>query len=39
MFDDRTQEQIKKEMLAEIDPSTGLSSMAGSFAEIGRAHV
>ena len=33
MFDDRTQEQIKKEMLAEIDPSTGLSSMAGSFAD------
>lgn len=33
MFEDRTQEQIKKEMLAEIDPSTGLSSMAGSYAD------
>lgn len=33
MFEDRTTEQIKKEALAEIDPATGLSSMAGSFAD------
>ena len=33
MFDDRTQEAIKKEALAEINPDTGLSSMAGSFAD------
>lgn len=33
MFDDRTTEQIKKEALAEINPTTGLSSMAGSFAD------
>lgn len=33
MFEDRTQENIKKEALAEIDPATGLSSMAGSFAD------
>ena len=33
MFENRTQEQIKKEVLAEIDPATGLSSMAGSFAD------
>ncbi|WP_294514116.1 baseplate J/gp47 family protein [uncultured Intestinimonas sp.] len=33
MFEDRTTEQIKKEALAEINPATGLSSMAGSFAD------
>lgn len=33
MFEDRTQEQIKKEMLADIDQTTGLSSMAGSYAD------
>lgn len=33
MFEDRTQEAIKKELLAEINQSTGLSSMAGSFAD------
>ena len=33
MFDDRTQEAIKKEALAEINPDTGLSFMAGSFAD------
>ena len=33
MFEDRTQEQIKKEMLADIDQETGLSSMAGSYAD------
>mgnify|MGYP000566911530 len=32
MFEDRTTEQIKKEALEEINPATGLSSMAGSFA-------
>lgn len=33
MFEDRTQENIKAEMLAEINPATGLSSMAGGFAD------
>ena len=33
MFEDRTTEQIKKEALVEINPATGLSSMAGSFAD------
>lgn len=33
MFEDRTQEQIKKEMLADIDQETGLSPMAGSYAD------
>lgn len=33
MFDDRTTAKIKAETLAEIEPSTGLSSMAGSFAD------
>ena len=33
MFEDRTQEQIKAEMLADIDQETGLSSMAGSYAD------
>lgn len=33
MFEDRTQEQIKTEMLADINPATGLSSMAGGFAD------
>lgn len=33
MFEDRTQEKIKAEMLSEINPATGLSSMAGSFAD------
>lgn len=33
MFEDRTQENIKAEMLADISPATGLSSMAGSFAD------
>lgn len=33
MFDDRTPEKIKAEILAEIDESTGLSSMSGSFAD------
>lgn len=33
MFEDRTQETIKKEALAQINPATGLSSMAGSFAD------
>ena len=33
MFEDRTTEQIKKEALEEINPATGLSSMAGSFAD------
>lgn len=33
MFEDRTQEQIKSEMLEEIRGDTGLSSMAGSFAD------
>lgn len=33
MFEDRTTEQIKKETLAQINPATGLSSMAGSFAD------
>ena len=33
MFEDRTQEQIKKETLALINPATGLSSMAGSYAD------
>lgn len=33
MFEDRTTEKIKAETLAEIEPSTGLSSMAGSFAD------
>ena len=33
MFEDRTQEQIKAEILAQINSETGLSSMAGSFAD------
>ena len=33
MFEDCTQEQIKAEMLADIDQETGLSSMAGSYAD------
>lgn len=33
MFEDRTQEQIKKESLDMINPATGLSSMAGSYAD------
>lgn len=34
MFEDRTQENIKKETLALISPATGLSSMAGSYADV-----
>ena len=30
MFEDRTTENLKKETLAEIEPATGVSSMAGS---------
>lgn len=33
MFEDRTTEQIKKEMLAEIAPGLGISTMAGSYAD------
>ena len=33
MFEDRTQENIKAEALAEIEPATGLSPMAGGFAD------
>ena len=33
MFEDRTTEKIKAETLAEIDPASGLSTMAGSFAD------
>ena len=33
MFEDRTMEQIKKETLEEIRPSTGLSALEGSFAD------
>ena len=33
MFDDRTQAQIKAELLGEISPDTGLSAMAGSYAD------
>lgn len=33
MFEDRTTENLKKEVLAEINPSTGISSMAGSYAD------
>lgn len=33
MFEDRTTENLKKETLAEIEPATGVSSMAGSYAD------
>lgn len=33
MFEDRTTENLKKEVLAEIDPAAGVASMAGSFAD------
>lgn len=33
MFDDRTQEKIKAEMLNDIEPDTGVSAMAGSYAD------
>ena len=33
MFEDRTTENLKREVLAEIDPAAGISTMAGSFAD------
>lgn len=33
MFEDRTQENIKAEMLSEINQATGLSAMEGSYAD------
>lgn len=33
MFEDRTTENLKKEVLEAIDPATGVSSMAGSYAD------
>ena len=33
MFEDRTTANLKKEVLAEINPATGVSSMAGSYAD------
>ena len=33
MFEDRTTENLKKEALAEISPSLGISTMAGSYAD------
>lgn len=33
MFDDRTVETIKREALAELSPQSGISPMAGSFAD------
>lgn len=33
MFEDRTQENIKKEILALIQPDTGLSALEGSYAD------
>lgn len=33
MFEDRTTEQIKKEVLEKISPSLGISTMAGSYAD------
>ena len=33
MFEDRTTQQLKKEVLAEIDPAVGISTMAGSYAD------
>lgn len=30
MFEDRTTENLKKETLAEIEPATGVSSMAAA---------
>ena len=33
MFEDRTTANIKKEALEELSPATGISAMAGSFAD------
>ena len=33
MFEDRTQEQIKSEILSLIDPETGLSALPGGYAD------